>query len=177
MENVINIRHMNIAQNVLSKLSALIPTGIAHAHCDVPCGIYDPHRAIIGALTVIRMIDIIEELAKTHPEQDVEFDHSMSRAVAVKEQHAEQVKHEVRTIWGDYFKPEHREKYPDLDNLVYEIMQAASKGKQTISREAGMDLLNKVNDFAEIFWETKGKETKRVKAPYKPEEEMVVPIL
>ena len=149
----------------------------AYAHCDLPCGIYDPHGALIGALTVIRMMDIMKELETAHTEHDVEFRNSMIRAIAIKEDHAELVKKEVRTIWGDYFKPEHIEKYPELHGLVHEIMQLASRGKQTVDRAQGLKLLEKVNRFAEIFWESKGKKTKRVKAPYKPEEKIVVPLL
>ena len=147
----------------------------AYAHCDIPCGIYDPHQAQIGALTVIRMMDIMHELENQHEKHDVEFRNSMMRAVAVKEKHAELVKHEVRVIWGDYFKPEIAAKYPELASLVHEILTLGSKGKQTVNRNEAVELLDRVNQFAEIFWETKGQKTKRVKAPYKPGEEIVVP--
>lgn len=153
--------------NLLSRISdRFIET--AYAHCDIPCGIYDPHQAQIGALTVIRMIDIMKE----HPDT-----HSMIRAVQVKEEHAEIVKKEVRTIWGDYFKPDMIEKYPELHALVHEIMHLASKGKQTDERNHAEKLLEKVNRFAEIFWDSKGIKTKLVKAPYKPEMEVVYPEL
>ena len=68
-------------------------------------------------------------------------------------------------------------KYPELNGLVHEIMQLASKAKQTIDRSVGFTLLDKVNRFTEIFWETKGKKTVRAKAPYKPEEEVIMPEL
>lgn len=164
---------MSLSQNILS----LLPHEIAHAHCDLPCGIYDPHQAQIGALTVIRMMDIIKELEHGHEHHDEEFRNSMMRAIQIKEKHAELTKHEVRVIWGDYFKPEHHKKYPELNSIAYEIMQLGSKSKQTVDRSNGMSLLEKVNRFAEIFWETKGINTKRVKAPYKPEEEIIVPAL
>ena len=149
----------------------------ADAHCDVPCGIYDPHQAQIGALTVIRMLDIMDDLAKTHKEMDQEYFNTMTRAIAIKEEHAELVKREIRVIFGDYFKKEHIEKYPELPELQHKIMQAGSKARQTANRANGMELLNLVNRFAEIFWETKGVATKKVKAPYKPGEEIVVPVL
>ncbi len=174
---------MNISQNILKTLSQIIPTSTAHAHCDLPCGIYDPHQAIIGALTVVRMMDIIKEHAEhlQNKEEkymsDLGLHNNLARAIAIKEDHAELVKKEVRTIWGDYFKPEMRAEHPQLDGLVHEIMQLGSKAKQTADRDQAMQLLNKVNEFAEIFWKSKGKETKRVKAPYKPEEEIVLPVL
>lgn len=149
----------------------------ARAHCDVPCGIYDPHHALIGALTVIRMIDLMGELKGAHGPETQEYQNSMSRYILVKEEHAELVKREVRVIFGDYIKKEQVDKYPELPELVHKIMQHGSKARQTTSREAAMDLLNSVNRFAEIFWETKGVQTKRVKAPYKPSEEIVYPVL
>ena len=168
---------MNITQSSLALLNAIMPIETAYAHCDYPCGIYDPHNAIIGALTVIRMIDLMDELSKSHQPGDLEYQNSMPRAVAIKEEHAERVKHEVRVIWGDYFKAEHIEKYPELHLLVHGIMKGAGKSKQTADRSAATQLLSDVNRFAEIFWETKGIATKRAKAPYKPEEEIVHPTL
>lgn len=149
----------------------------AQAHCDIPCGIYDPHLAQVSALTVIRMIDLMNDLMAAHKDASTEFFNSMIRYVAVKEEHAELCKREVRVIFGDYFKKEHVEKYPELPELVHKIFQAGSKARQTASRENAMQLLALVNRFAEIYWETKGVATKKVKAPYKPGEEIVYPVL
>ena len=149
----------------------------ASAHCDIPCGIYDPHLAQLAALTVIRMDDLIAEMVKGHKEDNVDFHNSMSRYVAVKEEHAELAKREVRVIFGDYIKKEHVDKYPELPTLVHHIFQFGSKARQTASRENAMELLNLINRFAEIYWETKGIPTKRAKAPYKPGEEVVYPVL
>lgn len=168
---------MKISQKIITTIGKLTHAHTAYAHCDLPCGIYDPHRALIGALTVIRMDDIIAELITSHPTQDPEFSHTMARAVSIKEEHAEIVKHEVRVIWGDYFKSEMAAKYPELTELVHSIFTLGSKAKQTIDRQNALDLLAKANRFAEIFWESKGITTKRVKAPYKPEEEIVLPVL
>ena len=79
----------------------------ARAHCDIPCGIYDPITAQIAALTVVRMDDLIADLEKAHPEKGTEYQNSLSRYIAVKEEHAEKVKHEIRVIWGDYIKQQH----------------------------------------------------------------------
>ncbi len=148
------------------------------AHCDIPCGIYDPHQAIIGALTVIRMVDLIDDFVKTHDKvETAEFINSMSRYVAVKEEHAELTKHEIRVIWGDFMKTPHTEEYPQLNELVHKIMQLGSKARQSVDRETSVALLQAVNEFAEIFWQIKGIKTKRVKAPYSVSEEIVVPEL
>lgn len=149
----------------------------ADAHCDIPCGIYDPITAQIAALTVVRMIDLMNNLDKTHSERDLEYQNSMSRYIAVKEEHAEKVKHEIRVIWGDYIKPQHMEKHPEFHELVHKIMQLGSKSRQTANRETGVQLVEAVNQFAEAFWDTKGISIKHAKAPYAPALEMVYPNL
>jgi nickel superoxide dismutase len=148
------------------------------AHCDIPCGIYDPHHAQIGALTVIRMVDLINEMVKAHGEgSTAEFINSMARYIAIKEEHAELTKHEIRIIWGDFIKNTHVEKYPQLNGLVHKIMQLGSKSRQTVNRETALALLEAVNEFAEIFWQIKDLKTKRVKAPQSVSEEIVIPVL
>jgi len=148
------------------------------AHCDIPCGIYDPHHAQVGALTVIRMVDLIDSVVKTHGQgSTAEFINSMARYIAVKEEHAELTKHEVRVIWGDFMKEAHVETYPQLPGLVLKIMKLGSKCRQTVNRETAMELLGAVNEFAEIFWQIKGIETKCVKSPYSVKEDVVQPVL
>ncbi len=148
------------------------------AHCDIPCGIYDPHTALIGALTVIRMVDLIESLIKEHGEEfSADTFNSMVRYIAVKEEHAELAKHEIRVIWGDFIKQPQLDAYPQLHGLVHKIMLLGSKARQTVDRQAGLELLEAVNEFAEIFWQIKGIETKRVKSPFPVSEDMVVPVL
>ena len=149
----------------------------ASAHCDIPCGIYDPHLAQVAALTVIRMDDLMADLMKDHKEASTEFFNSMARYVAVKEEHAELAKREIRIIFGDYMKKEHVDKYPELPALVHHIFKAGSKARQTASRENALEFLNLINQFAEIFWASKSIATKRAKAPYKPSEEVVYPVL
>jgi len=146
------------------------------AHCDVPCGIYDPITAQIAALTVVRMIDLINDLeAKDLSAKD--HANSMERYVAVKEEHAEKAKHEVRVIWGDYIKAPHLEKFPELNGVTHKIMQLGSKARQTTDREAAVEFVEAINQFAEIFWATKNVPTKRAKAPYAPALELVYPVL
>jgi nickel superoxide dismutase len=146
----------------------------ASAHCDIPCGIYDPTPAQIAALTVVRMMDLMQELNSAADKEKVDFQNSMSRYIAVKEEHAEKAKHEIRVIWGDYFK---KEKHPNVDELVHKIMQLGSKCRQTADRDNGLAFVSAINEFAQIFWETKGVKTKKAKAPYAPSLEMVYPDL
>ena len=162
---------------LLSQLDKVFRVERAKAHCDIPCGIYDPIVAQIAALTVVRMIDLMLDQEKKNPDKDLAFHNSVSRYVAVKEEHALRVKDEIRVIWGDYMKLEHADKYPQLHGLVHETMKLASAAKQTASREQAVELLEAVNQFAEIFWQTKNVATKRAKAPYPPALEVVYPVL
>lgn len=143
------------------------------AHCDIPCGIYDPIPAQIAALTVVRMLDLMAEAGGDA--NSLAYQNNLARYIAVKEEHAEKVKHEIRVIWGDYIKSQHLDKYPELHQLVHDIMQLGSKSRQSTDRENGVKLVEAVNRFAEIFWDTKGMGSKRVPAPYKPGLEMVYP--
>ena len=159
---------------ILSKLDKKYHFEHAQAHCDVPCGIYDPSTAQIAALTVVRMMDLMANLANGENKNNVDFHNSMERYIAVKEEHAEKAKHEIRVIWGDYFK---KDKHPNVDELVHKIMQLGSKARQTADRETGVAFVEAINEFAEIFWKTKDVKTKKAKAPYAPALEMVYPDL
>lgn len=159
---------------LLEKLDTKFHFEQAQAHCDIPCGIYDPSAAQIAALTVVRMMDLMAALQSGETKDTLEFHNSMTRYIAVKEEHAEKVKQEIRVIWGDYFK---KDKHPNVDDLVYRIMQLGSKTRQSADREHGVALVDAVNEFAEIFWGTKDVKIKRAKAPYAPNLEMVYPDL
>lgn len=162
---------------LFNALDKLHPFPRAKAHCDIPCGIYDPIPAQIDALTVVRMMDLMQDLSQGDEKDRVDFHNSMSRYIAVKEDHAEKAKHEIRVIWGDFIKEPHIEKYPELPGLVHKIMQLGSKSRQTADRENGLAFVDAINDFAEIFWAIKGVKTKKAKAPYAPSLEMVYPDL
>jgi nickel superoxide dismutase len=131
----------------------LAPTTTVRAHCDVPCGIYDPAQAVLAARTVARMVELIGGLdaGSTAPADRNKF----IRCVTVKEQHAEIVKHEVQVIWSDYFKPEHLAANPDLHTKVWNVLKLASKNKQNIDAAAAAELETAVKEFADIFWSTK----------------------
>ena len=147
----------------------------ASAHCDIPCKIYDPIVIQIAALTVVRIIDIIEE-KKLDPSKS-EDSAELSRLTLEKENQARIVKDETRIIWGDYFKEPQIEAFPEIHSLVHSIMLQGSKSKQSLARENAEKLVSLVNEFSEIFWKTKEVETSRVTAPYPPALEMVVPNL
>jgi nickel superoxide dismutase len=158
-------------------LDRVRPFPEAKAHCDIPCGIYDPTPAQIDALTVVRMMDLMTTLAEGDEKSRPDFHNSMTRYISVKEDHAEKAKHEIRVIWGDFIKEAHLEKYPQLPGLVHKIMQLGSKCRQTSDRDQGLAFVEAINQFAEIFWAIKEVKTKKAKAPYAPALEMVYPDL
>ncbi len=154
----------------------------AKAHCDVPCGIYDPIPAQIAAMSVIRMVDTITDLENHEKqdhggERDAHYNNKITRMINEKEKEAEKVKHEIRVIWGDFFKAPQFEQFPQIHSLTHEIMLLGSKAKQNVDREASVQLLDKVNEFAEIFYKVKNISTKKVTYHCKPNLEMVFPDL
>jgi nickel superoxide dismutase len=147
------------------------------AHCDVPCGIYDTNRAIVAALSVVRMVDLINAKMAMKDENPAQAANDIARYIATKEEEASLCKEEIRIIWGDFIKPVHVLGNPNIHVMVHNIMMLGGAVKQHVSREKAMELLAAVNDFAELFWKLKGMESKRVTAPYAPAEEMVLPVI
>ena len=145
------------------------------AHCDIPCAVYDPAVAQYAALSVLRFLDLIGEMPeKIDSKKDLAH---LTRLVEQKEEHAAEVKNSVRTIWGDYFKEPHMEKFPEIHSLSHSIMMTASKCKQDIDRQNGVDLIEQVNRFAEIFWATKEVDTETKTSLNPPNVKMIVPVL
>ena len=126
----------------------LRPKHVASAHCDLPCGVYDPAQARIEAESVKAII------GKMKDNSDPQF---QARAVLIKEQRSELVKHHLWVLWTDYFKPPHFEKYPQLHQLVNEAtkLAGASGAKGSLDAAVADQLLGKIDEIAEIFWETK----------------------
>lgn len=126
----------------------LAPRTTVHAHCDLPCGVYDPAQARIEAQSVKAIIE------KYHASDDEVF---KSRAVSIKEERSDLVKHHLWVLWTDYFKPPHFEKFPELHTLVNEAtkLAGASGTKGSFDESVADDLLAKIDRIAEIFAETK----------------------
>jgi nickel superoxide dismutase len=126
----------------------LQPRTVASAHCDLPCGVYDPAQARIEAESVKAICE------KYQANTDPEF---RTRALIIKEQRAELVKHHLWVLWTDYFKPPHFEKYPQLHELFNEATKLAGAGgtKGSLDVKTADDLLGKIAEIDRIFWETK----------------------
>jgi nickel superoxide dismutase len=123
-----------------------LPT--VHAHCDLPCGVYDPAQARIEAESVKAIME------KYAANDDPVF---RTRALIIKEQRAELVKHHLWVLWTDYFKPPHFEKYPELHQLFNDATKqaGAAGGKGSINPADGDKLLDQIAQIDKIFWETK----------------------
>ena len=144
---------------VLEALDRAAPPRVARAHCDVPCGIYDPHAAQIAAQTVQTMVTKMQALTAPPDGADLAarqaYENTVARMIHTKEQHAEMVKREVLILWTDYFKPPHFEQYPDLHVKVNQTCKKASQCKQEVNAQACQELRDMVDEIANIFWETK----------------------
>ena len=162
--------------SIIAKLDQKLHFPVLMAHCDIPCKIYDPINAQIAVLTIIRMVDLLNEL-KAKPALTLDEQAQFLRLVNQKEVHGLKVKEEINVIWGDYIKAPQISQYPELHELVHNIMLASSQAKQNISKEASLALLAHVNRFAEIFWATKQVTTFIATCPYPPAEKLVYPDL
>jgi nickel superoxide dismutase len=156
------------------------PPIVVRAHCDIPCGIYDPHEAQIAALTVLRMDQLIGDLAPppmdAKPEDRASYVSKLARFTAIKEASAERVKSELRVIWGDYFTPDHLKQYPTLHETFFQAMKHASKARQSTNIADAQALLGAVQALSEIFWKTKGATTRRLPSLQKSGGEIVYPV-
>ncbi|MDO8576782.1 MAG: superoxide dismutase, Ni [Candidatus Daviesbacteria bacterium] len=130
-----------------------LPVKPVSAHCDIPCGIYDPHAAQLAAKTVLTMVQKINQLPKEN--YTVNDRNSFVRMVSVKEQHAEICKREVLILWTDYFKVEHLEKFPDLHKLVWKTTKLCSDNKRVVDEVKANELIEAVDKIADIFNQTK----------------------
>jgi nickel superoxide dismutase len=129
-------------------MSLFTPKTVIHAHCDLPCGVYDPAQARIEAESVKAICE------KYQDNKDEVF---RTRALLIKEQRAELVKHHLWVLWTDYFKPPHFEKYPQLHQLFNDATKAAGAagGKGTTDPGEVQKLLDQIAEIDKIFWETK----------------------
>ena len=134
---------------MLKRLATLVaPRTVAHAHCDLPCGVYDPAQAKLEAESVKAC------MVKYHGSDDPDF---KARAISIKEERSDLVKHHLWVLWTDYFKAPHFEKYPQLNELFNTATKLAGAGgtKGTTEVAVADELLAKIGEISTIFWETK----------------------
>ncbi|MGH7234705.1 MAG: superoxide dismutase, Ni [Candidatus Saccharimonadales bacterium] len=116
-----------------------------YAHCDLPCGVYDPAQAKIEAESIV-------EILKRYPNLGPS---DQTRAIIIKEERAELVKHHLMVLWADYFKPEHVERFPELHDQFWMAIKRASNCKRSLDEADGQKLVDQINAIAEIFHQSK----------------------
>jgi nickel superoxide dismutase len=126
----------------------------AHAHCDLPCGVYDPAQARIEAQSVKAIQERYQSADKMKSGTET-ADEYRTRCLQIKEERANLVKEHLWVLWTDYFKPEHKEKYPQLHDLFWTATKTAGLSKKSQDPDQGQKLLDQVDEIANIFWETK----------------------
>ena len=146
----------------LTSVLNLLPEKTAFAHCDIPCGIYDPHQAQVAAHTIIRMTQFLTEIKR---DNETKAEHDIARVTHVKEEHANILEHELSTLADDYFKNDYS-KYPELEKLFSDCKSLGGKVRTGIDMDSAKELLEKIMQIAEIFYKSKELESHRVKAPY-----------
>jgi nickel superoxide dismutase len=148
-------------KNLTAMINEWFPAEDANAHCDGPCGVYDPADARIKAEAVLSMTKKI--LALSPPSEGdanawAAYLNTMSRYIAIKEEQAQKAKHELLVLWTDYFKPVHLEKHPDLHTLFWHAAKLCSACKVEVNQEHAEELMATVEQIHNIFWATKGRD-------------------
>ncbi|HVM54882.1 MAG TPA: superoxide dismutase, Ni [Acidimicrobiales bacterium] len=137
---------MKILPSLIHAAERVLDVEVVSAHCDLPCGVYDPAQARIEAESVQQIIE------KYHDSDDGLF---RQRAILIKEQRAELVKHHLWVLWTDYFTPEHLEAHPELHDLFWNATKLAGEAKHTVDPTVAQRLLDAIGDIDKLFWETK----------------------
>ena len=148
-----------LSSAILSILKRL-PAKRALAHCDGPCGVYDPASARIAAEAVLSMTKKL--LALQPPESNdpsswTSYNNTFSRFVAVKEEQAQETKKELLILWTDYFKPEHLEAFPNLHDTFWKASKLCSACKVNVDQQKAEELLSAVEKIHNMFWQSKGR--------------------
>ncbi len=154
-------------KQVIFQIKNLFPAPEVHAHCDGPCGVYDPAAARITAEAVVSMTKKIVDLevpAAGDKAANIAYQNTLSRYIAIKEEQAQKTKDDLLILWTDYFKPVHLEKYPDLHDTFWKAAKLCSACKVEVSVDQANELMDTVQKIHEMFWATKGRDVSFVKA-------------
>ena len=131
---------------IIEAILNIFPQTVVYAHCDLPCGVYDPAQARIEAASIYAITK------KYLDSDDLEF---KSRSLALKEERAELVKNHLWVLWTDYFKPEHLEKFPKLHDMFWTATKAAGETKHHADLKTAQTLLDEIDAIGEVFAQTK----------------------
>jgi nickel superoxide dismutase len=143
---------MPIAARILAALDHVSAPATVSAHCDIPCGVYDPEQARIEAESVFKII------GKYHDSDD---EHFKARCIGIKEERTELAKHHISVLWSDYFKPEHLEQYPDIHDVCWKALKQCSTVKRSLDAADAQQLLDYIDQIEEFWKGTGGLESTR----------------
>ncbi len=149
-----NILHTSIVDRLLRAVDRVVAPPTAFAHCDLPCGVYDPSQARVEAQSVKAIQERYQGADKMKSATETVDDYR-ARCLSIKEERANLVKEHLWVLWTDYFKPEHKEKYPQLHDLFWSATKEAGLAKKSQDPAQGQKLLDSIDEIANIFWETK----------------------
>jgi nickel superoxide dismutase len=147
----------NFIAAVVEKFS--LPT--VEAHCDGPCGVYDPSSSRIAAeavLSLTKKINALEVPAASDKKATIAYQNTLTRYIQIKEQQAEIAKREILILWTDYFKPEHLKTVPNLHEIFWNAAKLCSACKVNVSEEKAAELVKTVEKIHGLFWSTKQRE-------------------
>ena len=138
----------------------------ASAHCDGPCGVYDPASARVAAEAVQSMTKKMIALEANHSTDSgsAAYINTMSRYAAIKEEEAHKCKEELLVLWTDFFKPQHLESNPNLHNIFWQAAKLCSACKVEVSEVHAQELMDAVEEIHHLFWEAKGREVPWIRA-------------
>ncbi len=145
--------------STLSRILKKLPAKKVHAHCDGPCGVYDPASARVSAEAVLSMTKKLLALSPegNDPASLAAYNNTFSRFVAIKEEQAQETKKELLILWTDYFKPEHLSAYPDLHDTFWKAAKLCSACKVNIDQSKAEQLMESVEKIHNMFWKSKGR--------------------
>lgn len=144
---------MSLTHRILALLDLADAPRTVHAHCDIPCGVYDPEQARIEAESCLKIIEKYED------SNDQLF---RDRCVIVKEERAELAKHHISVLWSDHFKPEHLQQFPNLHDVFWKALKQCSNVKRSMDKAEAQTLLDMVDQIDDMWKKTGGPETTRL---------------
>lgn len=137
-------------------VKTLFPAETVSAHCDGPCGVYDPAQARVHAEAVLSMTKKI--LALDPSDGSHATANTLSRYIAIKEEEAHATKTDLLVLWTDFFKPVHLDQFPDLHDTFWQATKLCSKTKTEVNLAAAEELMATVEKIHNMFWAAKGRD-------------------
>ncbi|MEB3291474.1 MAG: superoxide dismutase, Ni [Leptolyngbya sp.] len=148
-------------KQAISRFQDRFPAAEAHAHCDGPCGVYDPSSARVAAEAVVSMTKKLLDLELPAPGDKaaaIAYHNTFARYSAIKEEQAQLAKEELLILWTDYFKPVHLEQFPDLHDTFWKAAKLCSACKVEVSAQHATELMAAIQKIHGMFWATKNRD-------------------